>query len=458
MKSVLLAVTALNIGLLGVVPTAQAEDSDSGDMKQRIQKLEDELALLKRQQEVKEEKDKAIAEKAANVSFGAEGLKIASPDNRYSLKMRAYAQADSRTFFDNSNVGNVDQFLLRTARPIFDVTLDKEFAARFMMDFGNGQTQLLDAYADYKPSAALNFRVGKFKAPIGLDRWQSEQEILFVERGMANNLVPFRDIGIELYGELIPQTIEYQLAFTDGAVDLGNPTNDTDNAKDVTGRVFVHPFRNSSVVPLQGLGVGIAGSIGNRDGSTANTSLTEGYRSPSQAKIFTYRTGSTTADISYADGTERRINPQTYYSYGPFGFLGEYVATEQDVRRGSKEATLSHDGFTTVATYLLTGENASFDGVKPRSNFNWNNGTWGAWELLARYGELHLDDDAFPLYADSSKSVSAAYESTLGLTWYLNPNIKVNANLAYTQFDGGAAKGADREDEKVLMTRTQMRF
>ena len=45
-----------------------------------------------------------------------------------------------------------------------------------MMDFGNNNTQLLDAYGDYKAADALNIRVGKFKDPIGLERWQAEQE------------------------------------------------------------------------------------------------------------------------------------------------------------------------------------------------------------------------------------------------------------------------------------------
>ena len=50
---------------------------------------------------------------------------------------------------------------------------------------------------------------------------------------------------------------------------------------------------------------------------------------------------------------------------------------------------------------MLTGEDASYRGVvKPSEPFSPGKGGWGAWELVGRYGELEIDDDAFPLFAD----------------------------------------------------------
>jgi phosphate-selective porin OprO/OprP len=220
----------------------------------------------------------------------------------------------------------------------------------------------------------------------------------------------------------------------------------------VTARIFAHPFRNSETVALQGLGVGIAGSVGERDGNTTNTGLTDGYRSNAQARVFTYRSD------AFADGTEIRINPQAYYYYGPFSLLGEYVKTESDVRRGATSAKLTHDAWTLVSTYVLTGEDASFDGVKVRDNFDIEKGTWGAWEVLGRVSELHIDDKAFGRYADPAKSIKDAREYVAGVTWYLNDNLKWNANYAYTTFNGGAAAGRDRTDEQAILNRLQFRF
>ncbi len=47
-----------------------------------------------------------------------------------------------------------------------------------------------DAYAFFKPAAALQLQVGKFKVPVGLERLQSDTDTLFVERASADGLSP----------------------------------------------------------------------------------------------------------------------------------------------------------------------------------------------------------------------------------------------------------------------------
>ena len=50
---------------------------------------------------------------------------------------------------------------------------------------------------------------------------------------------------------------------------------------------------------------------------------------------------------------------------------------------------------------MLTGEDASYRGVtRPNHPFTVGSAGWGAWELVARYGELEVDDAAFPVFAD----------------------------------------------------------
>lgn len=423
-------------------------------------KVENRLAIVERKQEVAEDAAKAQAEKTPAIEVGnGKGLSITSPDKQYSLKLRAYVQADGRTFFDNSNTSNVDNFLIRSARPILEAKMTDYFSGRMMLDFGNGTTRLLDAYADVKPvpsSKLFTLRAGKMKAPLGLERWQSEQEILFVERGQATNLVPFRDIGIMAYGEIIPDQLEYQLAVTNGAADLADNTTDTDNHKDVNARLFAQPFRWSDITFLRGLGLGVAGSYGKHNGSTGSPQLVDGYRTMGQGRFFAYR--SSAGQVVYADGKNWRVNPQAYYYNGPFSLLGEYVLDSQRVtRQSSSSATLKNDAWTAIATYVVTGEDASFDGVKPANNFAPEKGQWGAFEILARLGGLTVDSDAFTNFADSTTSARNAKEATLGATWYLNNSVKLNVDYSLTKFDGGATSG-DREDEKVLMTRMQVRF
>ena len=101
----------------------------------------------------------------------------------------------------------------------------------------------------------------------------------------------------------------------------------------------------------------------------------------------------------------------------------------------------------------------SFRGVaRPAKAFNPAEGGWGAFELLGRYGELDVDDAAFPLFADPALAASKATSWTVGLNWYLSSNLRLMANYLNTRFDGGAASNADRPDEKAVFTRLQVAF
>ncbi len=77
-------------------------------------------------------------------------------------------------------------FLLRRVRPILQGTVYKYFDFRIMTDFGNGQSTVQDAYADFTYFPQTKFRFGKFKPPVGLERLVSGSEMLFVERALAN--------------------------------------------------------------------------------------------------------------------------------------------------------------------------------------------------------------------------------------------------------------------------------
>ena len=132
------------------------------------------------------------------------------------------------------------------------------------------------------------------------------------------------------------------------------------------------------------------------------------------------------------------------------------------VAAGPKTANSLPSAWQLQATVFLTGEEESFRGFKPNNVFSLADHTWGAFELAARYQVLDPDYDAFLGGAASfAHPASAAREATaygVGLNWYLNENLKWVFNYDQTSFDGGAAGGADREDEKVFLTRVRTRL
>jgi len=451
MKKILL--TASAIGLVLASGSAKAEDSTNG----RINKLEQEIQLLKRQQEVNDEKSATNAEKSANVEIGKKGLSITSPDKKYQFETHGVFQFDNRSFISNNNqTTGRSENIVRKARPI--ITLKAGDASLyFMPDFAGtsstaNNTKIFDAYADYKFNNAAKIRVGKFKPPVGLEELQPDADVVFNERGYAASLAPARDVGIQLSGEILPDVLEYQVGVFNGNADLGNTDGDLDDKKDFAGRIFAKPFRNSDIVSLQGLGLGVGGSAGDREGTTTNRQVPT-YVSPGQASFFTYNS------TAYADGVQTRASPQAYWYSGNKGLLAEYAISSQNITLGSTHKELQNKSWNVVATYVLTGEDSNYSGgVKPANDFNLSNGTWGALEIIGRVGSLEIDRDAFPILASASSSARQADSYGTGLNWYLSENLKIATNYNYTIFDGGSTGGKDKPEEQVIQSRIQVRF
>ncbi len=456
-KKLLLATTILAVGLSSA---ANAADSVSS----RIERLEQEIQLLKRQNEVKEEETAKVAEKEATVEVGKKGLSITSPDKKYQVAVKGVFQFDNRSFVndESTNATNLkNETIVRRARPILTVKAG-DALLYFMPDFAgtattSNNTKIFDAYAEYKFSDAAKVRVGKFKPPVGLEQLQSDPDTFFMERGYAASLTPTRDVGAQLAGEVIPDILEYQLGIFNGTTDGGNADGDADDKKDFAGRVFAKPFRNSDLVSLQGFGAGIGGSIGDREGRTGATPTTiNTYSSVGQQQFFSY-TGA-----AYATGAQWRLQPQTYWFSGNKGVIAEYGISNINVSNatGAISRELQNTAWNVAASYVLTGEDINFSGgVKPAADFNPSKGTYGALELVARAGALEVDDEAFTSGL-ASLTASASKAETLGggLNWYLSENLKIAANYNFTQFDRGAAAGADRADEHAIFSRIQFRF
>jgi phosphate-selective porin OprO/OprP len=262
---------------------------------------------------------------------------------------------------------------------------------------------------------------------------------------------------------------------SDGGSSDGNaptPDAETDTNGDWAARVFFQPFVNSDNFALRKLGFGVAGTFVDSTGSTAAT-LLPSYRTPGQQTFFSYRgttaaSGATPAvNGTFADGDRVRWTPQAYYSIGSFGVLGEYVTVSQDVTRatptaGLRSATLDHTAWHVQLAWFATGEDEQFRGFTPGSVFSLENKTWGAWELVARYHELDIDDAAFVggtnSFANPESAASRASAWGVGVNWHLNQNCKWSLNYDVTSFEGGAAAGADRPDEKALFTRFALQF
>jgi len=428
-------------------------------LRQQIDALDQKVRVLERQKELDTEASEARAKETPKIIVGNSGLSVASGDSNFVFQLHGLIQADNRTFFgDDDNHGKSiqgnDGFLLRRARPIFSGTVYKNFDFIFVPDFGGSSVQIFDAYMNYRYSPWLQVRAGKFKTPVGLEQLQSDQYTFFNERALPTDLVPNRDVGFELLGDVADGRISYAAGVFNGVGDGRNSANsDFEDHREFAGRIFFQPFKTTEIASLQNLGFGLGGSWGNI--SSNATGLPSSYLTDGQEAFFTYTNG------VVANGEHWHLAPQGYYYYGPFGLLGEYTISGQRVTKGAASANLQNTAWQIAGSWVLTGEDASYVGVTPKHSFDPRANRWGALQLVARFADLDIDNNAFPVFANPATSASEAKAWAVGLNWYLNRNIRVNTSFSRTTFGGNinpAQATVTRQPEEVFFSRVQLAF
>ena len=250
-----------------------------------------------------------------------------------------------------------------------------------------------------------------------------------------------------VHGDLAGGVVSYAGALADGAPDGGSVDVDLNDGKDLEGRVFLSPFKKGSSA-FKDLGFGIAGTTGKQSGPLP------AYRSSGQVSVISILTG------VVADGTRTRWTPQLSLYTGRLGLLGEYARSSWGVKTpDATHVDFEASAWQATATVLLTGDKASFGGVRPLRPFDPSKGQWGALELAARVHKLELARSTLDAgIVDPTKSARELSAWAVGLTWSLTRNIKQYADFEHVSFKGGAAGGADREDENVFFIRTQVSF
>ena len=205
---------------------------------------------------------------------------------------------------------------------------------------------------------------------------------------------------------------------------------------------------------LKGLSAGVAVSDGREKGATA---LTGGYKTDGQQTFFKYNA------TVVADGQVWRVSPQGYYYVGPFSALAEYVESTVNVRptaTGAK-AELKNKAWDGQLGWVLTGEDATYTGVTPRTPFNWDEGTWGAFQVVGRYSDLKVDPNAFPLFASATTNAEEASAWGAGLNWFLSRPVRISLDYFLTHFKDPVPTSSTqilRQDERALTTRVQLFF
>lgn len=383
------------------------------------------------------------------VVAGQDGIAIESGSGEYRLQIGLLLQADGRFAAQDDAAAINDTFAIRRLRPYLRGRILRRFEFYLNPDFAGSSLVVQDAYFDTIFSPAFRIRAGKGKTPFGLERLHSASNLLFMDRALPTALAPNRALGVQVLGDLSGGVFSYLVGVMNGVTDGGSSDLDANDGKDVTARFIVRPFTRNTASPLRGFGMAVSGSTGNQAGAAALPSFrTQTLQQP----YFSYATGAAAA------GRRNRYSPQAFFFRGPFGGWGEYVHTEVPVTRAGVTEDIAHKAWQVAASWVLTGEAATDAGagVRPRAIFDPSTGHWGAVQVAARVHRLEVDERAVDLGFAAVGASRKADAWTLGLNWYLSPNVKYVLNFERTVFDDNRA-GA-RPPENGIAFRTHLNF
>lgn len=458
---------------LGLVATAHAADPPPtrDEYEQKIQELENAIKDLRkdtRQIQVADEEQS----KLKPIAGYDNGFFIQSPDGANKINVGGYVHFDGRYFLNGGDQGT-SQFLFRRVRLDIKGKLFKYYEFKLLTDFAGGQSIIQDAYLNLNYVPYARIQAGKYKAPVGLERLQSANALMFIERALPTNLVPNRDLGFMLHGQPFYGAMEYQLAIMDGVVDGGSNNGDIDvnDDKIFAGRMFFLPFKDRPWQVMRGFGVGVSGTYGHQRGTLASTQLPS-YRSDGQQVFFQYRTNNpaTLDGTVVANGPQWRLSPQGYWYVGPLGLMWEWAQSNNEVSLNNIKENVTADAWQTQFSWVITGEDNTYRGTTPARNFDpWRffDGQTGAFEVAARYAQLSVSDNVYAVLdpanpnstlANRNSAARKAKAWAIGVNWYLNKMVRLMLDFDYTYFDGGAPNGGDRRSEEVLMSRVQFVF
>jgi phosphate-selective porin OprO/OprP len=404
--------------------------------------------VTKIQQEQKMAVEEAKSKKKDNapiVSFKDGGPKIESADKAYSAELHGRLQVDSAWYADDQRaLGDGAEF--RRAYLSVNGKIAKDFDYKLEYDFANSVVQ--DMYLRYNHYAPFMLTAGYFKEPFSLEELTSDLNITFMERGLPNVFAPSRKIG--LMGSAYNNWGSFSLG------GFGADANDND-----------HPETAGGEEGDEGWRVATRGTFSpiHEEGKVVHMGAAVDYWSPADRTArIRQRPESHVTDVRLVDtGSLGYIDDMTTFGaelagvWGPLSLQGEYMQNDISRKEGGSP---TFSGWYAYASYFLTGESRPYDyktgtfgRVKPKRNFP---GGPGAWELAARYSSLDLQD------AD----VQGGKEDdiTLGLNWYLNPQVKVKAEYVMidaepsTAYSGNDTQKGKDDSPEVYQMRVQYDF
>jgi phosphate-selective porin OprO/OprP len=418
---------------------------------------EDEGALLGKGRQAEKKSEGSVSKK----------LEIVSPDGESTLKLSGRVQMDYRHFTASpDSKDEEDEFSMRRVYLGAGGKWNKYIGYKANLELSSGSMILGEAYVNlgyFKP-AQLTF--GQFKTSMSLEERTSSRFTNFTERSYVNNttITEGKDTGVMLHGTPT-KGFNYSLAVVNG---YGMNNSMDDNDDDSLAYIAHADVDLATMNKWKGKVFHIGASAKMHDIDVDH------YMTKVDIKQSTIGKGSSffdaTANSGVTDTDLRTFGGELAFANGPWKVQAEYASTNFDSNLDDQDIK----AYYLEAGWLITGENysdsyksksmgAKFDRIKPKSNFNPENGKGiGAWEVALGYSKFDATDfnEASAGYDITAAMANEAKTWRAGLKWILDPNTRFMLAYVDTDFDvsGNTSTYTGILDEQAVNFRAQFDF
>jgi phosphate-selective porin OprO/OprP len=410
---------------------------------------------------------------------------FASSDGRFTANVRTIVMFDAGKYFQKDNLPAQvtnrdlnDGTNFRRARFGIDGRLFKDFDYALIYEFGGSGGEdtghIQEAWVQYTGWKPWRLKVGAFEPNIGLSAAVSTSQMIMMERPapaeVARNVAAgdsrsaIQLTGNGLWGEgdsgvatrwLASAALTGNTVGTLNSAASGFTAQPTDEQTGIIGRFALAPFSSTdwqAHFAVNGQYV----TQPNDSGAAANPRYPIQLRDRPELRLDGTRLVDTGA-----------IDAKTASVYGgEFGFTAHQFMLESEYfeykieRRNTTAATPSDPhfhGWYVQGAWVLTGENRPYNPAEgrfdaPRMNYNFNPaaGAWGAFELAARYSDLDLNYHDCGAGHAIPASPAACFDairggeqkiSSVGLNWYMNPDIRIMLDYQHVDVNRFNAAG-----------------
>jgi phosphate-selective porin OprO/OprP len=451
-------------------------------LEKRNEELEAQVADLKAQASAGVQQVRETVAAQPVVSLAGGRPTITTPDGNFRFALRSVVQFDAAHYSEEprtaaNDLGSGTNF--RRARLGFDATAYRDWNFALWGEFGGtgGEVPVLNQayveYAGWKPfglQEPIRLRVGAWATPSGLEDATSNTEMVFLERAAIAELV--RGIatgdGRTGVGATARGPRWYASALWSGKVVGAPSTPEFDQQSGYAFRLAFNPFHGSDYDVH--LGANVQGILDPAD-TTAGPVDTRAVRLQERPELRVsgvrlVDTGAINSGGLTAYGLEAGASWKSLYA------ASEWYRIDVS-RKASAPAVSPFDpsfsGWYLQGSWVITGEhhgwtnaNGGFVGIRPARLFDPRAGTWGAWELAARYSVLDLNDrPGLAGAAAPAGGVRGGEQdiTTVGLNWYPNNVIRFLLDYQWTRVNRlNAAGGSIGEHVDAISLRSQFAF